>query len=170
MINYFHPSHSIVSIPASILSIVFVTLDVVSFAIQLTGGSYASPSDPIDKQMKGVHIYMGGIAIQQFFIFVFVAIAVKFHLEMKKLDQGIGIKSGWTRLLWTLYASLGFVTVSFMLLTVVAECLHTHRLGSSIASLSSQQAKIHRTHCHFMKCTSMHWKPSQCSALLWFSI
>jgi len=95
------------------MSIIFVTLDIVSFAIQLTGGSYATHSDPIEKQMKGVHIYMGGIALQQFFIFIFLGIAAKFHLDMKKLDLGKGGQTGWTRLIWTLYASLGFVTVRF---------------------------------------------------------
>ena len=125
MIHYFHPTHRIFSIPASIMSIIFVTLDILSFAIQLVGGSYATRNDPIEKQMKGVHIYMGGIAIQQFFIFVFLTIAVKFHLEMKKLDRGMGSKLGWTRLIWTLYASLVFVTVGLKVPKLVHMNAHT---------------------------------------------
>ncbi|KAH8591527.1 RTA1 domain-containing protein [Bisporella sp. PMI_857] len=112
MIHYFHPARSVFSIPASLLSLIFVTLDIVSFAIQLTGGSYASRRDPVEKQMKGVHIYMGGIAIQQFFIFMFLAVAGRFHMQMLQLDRERGnTNGGWTALLYTLYASLVFVSI-----------------------------------------------------------
>lgn len=63
--------------------------------------------------MKGVHIYMGGIGIQQFFIVVFVALAVKFYLEMNELEKSGVVREGWRRLLWTLFGSLGFITVSY---------------------------------------------------------
>ena len=97
---------------AYIMSIAFVSLDFISFIIQLVGGSYAGITAPIDQQMKGVHIYMGGIGLQQFFIFVFLALAVKFHLEKIQLNNMGIARQGWKRLLWTLYTSLGFISVS----------------------------------------------------------
>jgi hypothetical protein len=103
------------SIPASILAIIFVSLDFVSFVIQLTGGSYAGPTAPLAMQMKGVHIYMGGIGLQQLFILIFLGLAIKFHLEMSRLERHQMAKSGWKRLLFTIYGSLAFITVAFQL-------------------------------------------------------
>jgi hypothetical protein len=111
MIHFYLPTHSIYSIPASVLAIAFVTLDFISFVIQIIGGSYAGPTAPVAQQLKGVHIYMGGIGLQQFFIFIFLALGVKFHREMLAWEYTGSAKQGWKRLLFTLYASLGFITV-----------------------------------------------------------
>jgi ABC-type Na+ efflux pump permease subunit len=112
MIHFYLPTHSIFSIPAWVLSFVFVSLDFISFIIQLVGGAYAGPTAPVEEEMKGVHIYMGGIGLQQFFIFVFLGLAVKFHLTMASAERMGTAKSGWKRLLWTLYSSLAFISVS----------------------------------------------------------
>jgi hypothetical protein len=114
MIHFYLPSHSIFSIPASVLAIAFVTLDFVSFVVQIVGGSYAGPTAPMDQQLKGVHIYMGGIGLQQFFIFVFLALGVKFHREMLGLERMGAAKQRWRALLYTLYGSLGFITVCLL--------------------------------------------------------
>ncbi|PMD21554.1 hypothetical protein NA56DRAFT_571735 [Hyaloscypha hepaticicola] len=113
MIYFYLPTHSIFSIPASVLALAFVSLDFVSFVIQIIGGSYAGPTAPMAQQLKGVHIYMGGIGLQQFFIFIFLALGVKFHREMLKWEYTGRAKQGWKRLLFTLYASLGFITIRF---------------------------------------------------------
>lgn len=117
MVHFYLPTHSIFSVPAWVLSFAFVSLDFISFIIQLVGGSYAGPTAPAEEQMKGVHIYMGGIGLQQFFIFVFLGLAVKFHLTMARAERMGTAKAGWRRLLWTLYASLAFISVSFVLCT-----------------------------------------------------
>ncbi|KAH8775981.1 RTA1 like protein-domain-containing protein, partial [Hyaloscypha sp. PMI_1271] len=111
MIHFYLPIHSIFSIPASVLAIAFVTLDFISFVIQLVGGSYAGPTAPVTQQLKGVHIYMGGIGLQQLFIFLFLALGVKFHREMFWLERVGSAKEGWKGLLFTLYGSLGFITI-----------------------------------------------------------
>jgi hypothetical protein len=111
MIHFYLPTHSIFSIPASVLAIAFVTLDFISFVIQIIGGSYAGPTASMSQQLNGVHIYMGGIGLQQFFIFIFLGLGVKFHTEMMWLERMGSAKGGWKRLLFTLYASLGFITV-----------------------------------------------------------
>lgn len=112
MIHFFLPTHSIFSIPASTLALAFVSLDFVSFVVQLIGGSMAGPTSPNSQVMKGIHVYMGGIGLQQFFVFVFLGLAAKFHTEMLALDRMGLAKQGWKRLLFTLYASLCFITVS----------------------------------------------------------
>jgi hypothetical protein len=115
MIHFFLPTHSVFSIPASTLAIVFVSLDFISFVVQLIGGGMAGPTSPEDQVMKGIHVYMGGIGLQQFFVFVFLGLAAKFHTEMLVLDRIGQGKRGWKRLLFTLYTSLGFITVSILI-------------------------------------------------------
>ncbi|TVY84053.1 Protein RTA1 [Lachnellula suecica] len=113
LLYFFHPRRSILSIPASGLAFAFVVLDFISFVIQLVGGSWAGPNDPEAKVMKGIHIYMGGIGLQQFFIFVFLGLAIKFHLEMKAYERSGMVRSGkgWMKMLCATYASLGFITI-----------------------------------------------------------
>ncbi|RDL38767.1 uncharacterized protein BP5553_03107 [Venustampulla echinocandica] len=111
-----HPTRSILHIPAQTLSIIFVILDFASFVIQLIGGSYASPTAPENTVMKGIHIYMGGIGIQQFFIVLFIGLTVKFHIEMIALEKTsagniIGGRRDWKKLLYAIYASLCLVTI-----------------------------------------------------------
>ncbi|KAI1610971.1 RTA1 domain-containing protein [Exophiala viscosa] len=112
MIHFFIPSHSLFSIPASTLAVGFVSLDFVSFIIQLIGGSWAGPTAPAAKQLQGIHIYMGGIGLQQFFILIFVGFGVKFQREMLELERrGVPAKKKWRGLLYTLYTTLGLITV-----------------------------------------------------------
>ncbi|CAJ2504720.1 Uu.00g121140.m01.CDS01 [Anthostomella pinea] len=115
MIHMFVPSRNIFSIPAPIVAAGFVAFDFMSFVVQLVGGSMAGPTAPANQQLNAIHVYMGGIGIQQFFIVVFVGFAAKFQLEMRTLDARSGRqgswKSGWRPLLMTLYASLTFITV-----------------------------------------------------------
>ncbi|KAI1408706.1 RTA1 like protein-domain-containing protein [Hypoxylon sp. FL1857] len=115
MIYFFVPSHKVFNIPAPTLAAGFVTFDFVAFIIQLAGGSMASPTAPAEEQLRAIHIYMGGIGLQQFFVVVFVAFAVKFQLDMSNVDglrePSTNWKSGWRPLLYTLYGSLACITV-----------------------------------------------------------
>ncbi|MCJ1485727.1 hypothetical protein MMC06_005902 [Schaereria dolodes] len=115
MIHFFLPTHSLFGIRASTLAYYFVSLDFVSFIIQLIGGSMAPSTAPPAEQLKGIHVYMGGIGLQQFFIVVFLGLAVKFHVTMLGMERsgalvGTG-KGGWRRLLFTLYGSLALISV-----------------------------------------------------------
>jgi len=84
----------------------------------MIGGMLAGPTASQAEQMKGIHIYMGGIGLQQCFIVMFIGIAVKFQLELKNLGlQGkldVTSKKGWEKLLWAIYAGLVFITVSLL--------------------------------------------------------
>ncbi|KAI1208639.1 RTA1 like protein-domain-containing protein [Annulohypoxylon truncatum] len=115
MIHFFTPSRQVFGIPAPNLAAAFVTFDFIAFCIQLAGGSMAGPTAPADEQLKAIHIYMGGVGLQQFFIVVFVVFAVKFQLDMRDLrtfsSQQPSWRSGWRPLLFTLYASLTCITI-----------------------------------------------------------
>jgi len=156
-IQLFHPSQSVVHISASFLSVAFVALDFISFVIQLVGGSYAGPTAPVDQQMKGVHIYMGGIGLQQFFICVLIFLAVIFHRQMNQYNAMGSGKEGWKKLLWTLYASLGFISVCLHS-TFHSPCLFltNPRSASYSVSSSSQVATQAPIPFHSTKHTSMH--------------
>jgi hypothetical protein len=85
----------------------------------MVGGSIAGPTAPLEEQMRGIHIYMGGIALQEFFIVLFVGVAARFQWEMGRVERmrvGDGKGKGeWKRLLWSVYAGLGFITVGSLL-------------------------------------------------------
>jgi hypothetical protein len=116
MIYYFTPNRSLFSIPASNIAASFVALDFVSFIIQLVGGSMAGPDSPPEDQLRAIHIYMGGIGLQEFFIVVFLGLAVKFWMEMNKVEKGAISgplrQTRWRPLLFTLFGSLMFISVS----------------------------------------------------------
>ena len=111
MVHFFAPNKKVWKVSPSILAFVFVTLDLFSFLIQLVGGFMASPGNSASAMQNGVHIYMGGIGIQEFFIVVFTGLIVKYHLEMNKAERSGIAKPGWKILLYALYASLLAITV-----------------------------------------------------------
>ena len=76
------------------------------------GASAASGEDkPRHAVMRGLHIYMGGIGVQQFFIFCFVAVAVRFHNQMKRDLPSSAARRQATTLLYIVYATLTLITV-----------------------------------------------------------
>ena len=84
MIWFYNPSRSLFGIPAPTIAAVFVSLDIITFIIQLIGGLSAGPSSPADEQLRAIHIYMGGIGLQEFFIVTFLALVIKFQLTARK--------------------------------------------------------------------------------------
>jgi len=112
LVQFFLPTHSLFSIPAPTLALAFVSLDFVAFVIQIVGGSYAGPTAPAAKQLQGIHIYMGGIGLQLFFICIFVGLVVKFQREMTHLQRfELPSKGDWQSLVWCLYITLGLIAV-----------------------------------------------------------
>ncbi|KAI1104984.1 RTA1 like protein-domain-containing protein [Jackrogersella minutella] len=116
MIYFFAPSRKVFGIPAPTLAAAFVSFDFIAFCIQLAGGSMAGPTAPADEQLRAIHIYMGGIGLQQFFIVVFVAFAARFQLDMRNVNSSraqhdASWRSGWRPLLFALYASLICITI-----------------------------------------------------------
>ncbi|KUJ13210.1 RTA1-domain-containing protein [Mollisia scopiformis] len=113
MVHFFLPSKSLLHIPGSRFSRYFVWLDIIAFLVQLGGGMIVSGTNVKPSTFHlGIHIYMGGIGLQQFFICVFTGLAIMFHREMLKLERsGQFVEKGWKRLLFTLYGSLALITL-----------------------------------------------------------
>jgi hypothetical protein len=64
------------------------------------------------KMLLGIHIYMGGVAVQQFFILVFFFYAIKFHQTIHNhIRQGVEGVFSVLPLLHALYAVLLLITV-----------------------------------------------------------
>ncbi|KAH6676560.1 RTA1 like protein-domain-containing protein [Halenospora varia] len=97
------------------LGMYFVILDVVALIIQVFGAASASGNDLTqDEVLKGLHIYMAGVGIQQFFIFVFVLFAIKLHrtiLSQSALNISNNSAKSPFPLLYTIYAVLLLITI-----------------------------------------------------------
>jgi hypothetical protein len=52
---------------------------------------------------------MGGIGLQQCFVCLFFALAIKFHLEVR--EKSIPNSTSWRPLLYTLYLTLAMITI-----------------------------------------------------------
>jgi hypothetical protein len=80
-----------------------------------------SPGNSPSSVMTGIHIYMGGIGLQQACILVFTSIGVGFYLNMRKKEGDLtgngnptqildGRHRNWRPLLYVLFASLILIT------------------------------------------------------------
>jgi len=102
----FLPAKKIFGIKAARLALCFVLLDVTSFIIQAAGGILTQSKDPKTIQ-RGLHIYMAGIAFQEVFVLVFVALAIKLYIELKFEVES----TEWRTLLRILFATLALITI-----------------------------------------------------------
>ncbi|KAL4924146.1 RTA1 domain-containing protein [Aspergillus undulatus] len=116
MIHFFMPESRISIIKPAHLTTIFVLLDIGSFIVQAVGGLMAGPGVDPTTMKTGIHIYMIGMGVQEFFILCFLLIAIVFHnriLHLEKqgaLEVGEG-KTQWRGLLYALYTSLAFITI-----------------------------------------------------------
>ena len=115
MVHFYSPTRKVWFLSPSILALVFVTLDIVSFVVQLIGGGMAGPGASADAQKKGLNIYMGGIGMQEGFIVLFLGLVVKFHrdqLRAERVGRLTADKIGsWRWLMGALYGCLLAITV-----------------------------------------------------------
>lgn len=115
MIWFFVPEKKIWPFKPSILAIIFVCLDFGSFVVQAIGGSMANPGSGASTIQLGLHIYMGGIGIQEFFILCFLLLSIQFYRQMLRIEaQGMlseEKRRSWRGLLYCLYFSLLAITV-----------------------------------------------------------
>lgn len=111
---YFYLPDQKLYIHATKFSKYFVWLDVIAFIVQLVGGMIVSGGSQVKAStlQMGIHVYMGGIGLQQAFIFLFLTLVITFHGKILVLKaQGHYVEKGWFRMLCTLYASLALITV-----------------------------------------------------------
>ena len=86
MVYFYLPEQKLCRIPGTRFSRYFVCLDILAFLVQLGGGLIVSGTNvkPTTLQL-GIHIYMGGIGLQQFFILIFSGLAIMFHRRALQL-------------------------------------------------------------------------------------
>ncbi|KAL4956600.1 RTA1 like protein-domain-containing protein [Aspergillus filifer] len=114
MIHFFMPERRIGIIKPAHLTNLFVLLDIASFIVQAVGGLMASPTSSAGTIQTGIHIYMVGMGVQEFFILLFLCIAITFHRRIQQLDHAGALpvqKTKWKGMLYALYVSLVFITI-----------------------------------------------------------
>lgn len=116
MLHYYHPSQSIFNIPASTFAAIFVGLDIVASVVQVVGGTLANPRSTPDEQSRAIHLYMGGIGLQEFFIVLFVGLCVVFQRQISAIERRSSwfswlTATEWGPLLCAVYVSLLMISV-----------------------------------------------------------
>jgi hypothetical protein len=115
IVHFYSPTRKVWLFSPSILAVIFVTLDIISFVIQLVGGGMAGPGASAESQKKGLNIYMGGIGMQEGFIVLFLGLVIKFHrdqLQAERVGRLAADKiAGWKKLIWALYGCLLAITI-----------------------------------------------------------
>lgn len=121
LIYFFIPDKRLAGITAERYGQLFVWLDILAFIVQAVGAVMTSDTQAGNAEiMRGVHIYMGGIGLQELFILIFVSLAIHLHhrmLTMERLGQLDDEKvhrggMPWRWLFYATYAALGMITVS----------------------------------------------------------
>lgn len=111
MVYNFTSSAKILGVKAWRFGLYFVLLDIFAFVVQAVGASMASGDNiPQSQIFRGLHIYMGGVGLQQFFICCFIGLAVRFQRHMKQ-DTYVTDQKRAFRMLYILYAVLTLITV-----------------------------------------------------------
>ncbi|KAF9530893.1 RTA1 like protein-domain-containing protein [Crepidotus variabilis] len=110
MVYFFLPARKILGVRAQRMGLLFVLLDIVAFIFQGAGGVMAdSTDDSTGKIVKtGLHVYMGGIGFQEFFMLLFTLMVIKFHREMLNVEYP---RPGWKKMVYMLYAVLLLITI-----------------------------------------------------------
>ncbi|TQB73133.1 hypothetical protein MPDQ_006050 [Monascus purpureus] len=123
MVYFLSETKKLVGISAVRLSTIFVLFDIVAFIVQATGAVMASQTDaPNSTIMTGLHIYMGGVGLQQIFILCFTGLAILQHrqtlvqerqglLYLRFQDSQSRSSMGWRWLFYALYIDLVLITV-----------------------------------------------------------
>ncbi|KAJ6258386.1 hypothetical protein Dda_6426 [Drechslerella dactyloides] len=121
MVWYYLEAKRVFGVSATRLTVIFVWLDIIAFLVQLVGASMASArnddpnasqkdkDDAARAQKNGLHIYMGGIGFQLFWILVFSAVAWRFRMKaVMERVRGVGVEreTNWRHLLAVLYFTL----------------------------------------------------------------
>jgi hypothetical protein len=120
MIHFFLPDQKLVGITARRFGVIFVCLDIFAFLVQAAGALMSSAQEGGSLLMTGLHIYMGGIGLQEAFILCFAALAIDLHRKLIRMENSEATYNGklnrgpfsWKWLFYALYFALGMITVS----------------------------------------------------------
>ncbi|KDQ51945.1 hypothetical protein JAAARDRAFT_50447 [Jaapia argillacea MUCL 33604] len=148
MVYYFIPDQSVGRIKAKRLATWFVLLDITALLIQGTGGTLAMSRGNSRVINLGLHIYMGGIGMQEVFIVLFTGLAIRFHKKAMATDLLLGRSKDWGALLGVLYTTLILITWSNTLTTLLNKIRIIYRL----VEFSSGVVNTLTTHEVFFYC------------------
>ncbi|CAK7230253.1 hypothetical protein SBRCBS47491_007524 [Sporothrix bragantina] len=85
LVHNYTPDRKLWGLPASRFGLVFVVLDIVAFVIQVYGAATATAQNiPTDEVLRDLHIYMGGVGVQLFFILVCLVFGIKLWFVMRR--------------------------------------------------------------------------------------
>ena len=86
MVHFYAPARKGVDYQSAVMVAVSVSLDIASLVIQLIEGGIGSPSASEATAIKGNHIYVGGIGMQELYSCCFLVLEIKFHRDMLQAD------------------------------------------------------------------------------------
>lgn len=87
VIHFFLLEGRSIGLSARHYGIVFVTLNIIAFLVQLGGASVMSNTDVEAKTvLLGLYVYMGGIGTLEFFILCFLRLAIQMHPVMLRME------------------------------------------------------------------------------------
>ncbi|KAJ5928203.1 hypothetical protein N7466_007159 [Penicillium verhagenii] len=119
MINFYMPNQKLRGISARRFGMIFVCLDIFAFLVQMVGAAFTTSTNAKkDVILFGIHIYMGGIGLQEFFIIGFTFMTIQLHLTMVAMER-MGHASEkmtngsfpWRWLFYTIYFALTMITI-----------------------------------------------------------
>ncbi|KAF9265934.1 hypothetical protein L218DRAFT_923430 [Marasmius fiardii PR-910] len=112
VVYYFLPDKRVGHLGARVLSVMFVLLDVLSFLVQGTGAILAGTDAPKLK-LIGFHVYQGGVGVQQFFIVIFIVLAIRCQVKLKALEDAgeRHRETSWRKVLFPIYGALLLITI-----------------------------------------------------------
>ncbi|PKX99666.1 RTA1 domain-containing protein [Aspergillus novofumigatus IBT 16806] len=120
LIHFFIPGQRLGGISANRYGLIFVWLDILAFIVQLAGASITTQHEvPTSTTMLGIHIYMGGIGLQELFVLIFGVLAIHLHRRMVQMENYGELDHekttrgsiSWRWLFWALYAALTLITI-----------------------------------------------------------
>ncbi|KAL4896715.1 RTA1 like protein-domain-containing protein [Aspergillus ambiguus] len=120
LIYFLVPEQRLAGIPATRYGVIFIWLDIIAFIIQAAGALITTDTDASTKLvMIGVHIYMGGIGLQQLFIIIFTFLFIRLHHKLRFIEQTGALRPDktdekarpWRWLIYVMYFGLFMITV-----------------------------------------------------------
>lgn len=94
------------------LTTLFVFLDLLALLIQIYGAVRATNQDiSTDEVLQGLHVYMGGVGVQQCFILVFCGLAFSLFRTIRREQSPGPVRSRALLLLSALFVALALITV-----------------------------------------------------------
>lgn len=93
------------------MALAFIICDIVAFIIQAAGASMASGEDvPMHQVKTGLHVYMGGIGLQELVILMFFTLSLKFRQQMLR-DLPANARKGPMTLIHVVFAVLALISI-----------------------------------------------------------